>query len=248
MPKAATSRTRIDRPAASSERVHLPKLGAIAVICFATGVGAVVWNAGGKPIPQHAPARAAAAEAPEDLAVSSDGEPEPSGSTGALVEEPTFIVAEGDAGAALTEAAVAPGAVDLGVPPATPFDGARRVEPGRVAYLRCDGLPQRPGPSPCPRDEALEAAVWAILATLPRCAEPPAGLGESDVRLELVPGAPTVVNLRAPRAGVPRLDGPAILGCVAGPLSHVASTLGATKMFVAFRFTLVDASAGAVRK
>lgn len=120
--------------------------------------------------------------------------------------------------------------------------GPRRVEPGRVAYLRCDGVPQRPGPTPCPRDEALESAVWSTLDTLLRCDAPPEGLGESDLRLELVPGQPTAVRLGAVRAGRPRLEGAAILRCLAGPLSHVQTRTGSTRLVVSFRFELVAAA------
>jgi len=251
--KAVTRRAvRIERPSAGAERVPVVRLLAIAAGCFLLGIGAVVLNAGGKRIVVRAPA---AAPPTESAMAESEGVEETAQETAqeaaqetdqharAAAEEasapPAFVIAEGDAGVLAP-----PEAVDAGVevPTATPFAGARRVEPGRIAYLRCEGVPQRPGPYPCPRDEALEAAVWAVLDTLPRCADAPAGLGESDVRLELITGAPTDAKLRAPRPGVPRLDGPAILRCTAGPLSHLATTTGATKLVLSFRFALVDAS------
>jgi hypothetical protein len=131
---------------------------------------------------------------------------------------------------------------EVGGLPAVPHEGPRRVEPGRVAYLRCDGLPRRPGPTPCPRDQALETAVWSTLDTLVRCEAAPEGLGESDLRLELVPGQPTTVRLGAVRPGRSRLEGVAILRCLAGPLSHVRSQLGASRLVVSFRFALVPAA------
>lgn len=238
------------------------RLAAVAVVCFALGVGAVVWNAGGKrlvtraPLPAGHAAQAEPAEAtPSDAPAEADA-PAAADSNGAAPDTdapagdapgtdagdaPAFILAEGDAGAALVAGFEVPDAgADL--PSALPFDGARRVERGRVAYLRCEGVPQRPGPYPCPRDEALENAVWTVLETLPRCADAPPGLGESDVRVEVVPGTPTDVKLRAPRPNVPRLDGPAILRCAAGPVSHLATTTGSTKLVLSFRFTLVDAA------
>ncbi len=243
------------------------RLAAIAAVCFALGVGAVVWNAGGKRLVARAPvpaAHAAQAEpsttrpsddptaaeapAPEDsdgTAPSADAPaangPAANGPGVDAPGAPAFILAEGDAGAALVAGFEVPDAgADL--PSALPFDGARRVERGRVAYLRCEGVPQRPGAYPCPRDEALEDAVWTVLETLPRCAEAPPGLGESDVRVEVVPGTPTDVKLRAPRPNVPRLDGPAILRCAAGPVSHLTTRTGSTKLVLSFRFTLVDAA------
>ncbi len=248
------------------------RLAAVAVVCFALGVGAVVWNAGGERLvtpapvpaghaaqaePTGAPLSDSPAEADAPAAADSNGDaPDTDAPAGAApdtdapagdapgtdaADAPAFILAEGDAGAALVASFEVPDAgADL--PSALPFDGARRVERGRVAYLRCEGVPQRPGPYPCPRDEALENAVWTVLETLPRCADAPPGLGESDVRVEVVPGTPTDVKLRAPRPNVPRLDGPAILRCAAGPVSHLATTTGSTKLVLSFRFTLVDAA------
>jgi hypothetical protein len=82
-----------------------------------------------------------------------------------------------------------------------------------------------------------------VLETLPRCAEAPPGLGETDVRLELARDRPTVARLRAPRPDVPRLDGAAVLRCVAGPLSHLTTASGATRLMLAFRVSLADAAA-----
>lgn len=224
--------------------MSVARLLAIGVGCFLLGIGAVVLNAGGKRIVIRAPA---AAPPVESAASESEALEEAVEQTARAAEAgaehstapPAFVLAEGDAGAVAL-----PEIIDAGaeVPTATPFAGARRVEPGRIAYLRCEGVPQRSGPYPCPRDEALEAAVWAVLDTLPRCADAPAGLGESDVRLELIAGVPTDAKLRAPRPRVPRLDGPAILRCTAGPLSHIATSTGATKLVLSFRFALVDAS------
>lgn len=236
---------RIERPSAQAKRVPVARLLAIGVSCFLLGIGAVVLNAGGKRIVVRAPAATPLAESSnpgsaEVVAPVNETDPPGAAAVQDTTGTPAFVIAEADAGAL----ALMPEPLDAGaeVPTATPFTGARRVEPGRVAYLRCEGVPQRPGPYPCPRDEALEAAVWAVLDTLPRCAEAPAGLGESDVRLEFIAGAPTDAKLRAPRPGVPRLDGPAILRCTAGPLSHVTTTTGATKLVLSFRFALVDAS------
>jgi hypothetical protein len=248
---------RVERAPETRATVVVARAAATGVLAFLAGMALVVWNAGGvRRIPSHAAPRLeqdaapapAAGPAPDDdtelPAAGREAAPEP-----APAPTPGFVVVEGDAGlAAVGSTGDAPSTDDetpagADVPTATPFTGPRRIERGRIAYLRCDGVPQRPGPYPCPRDEALEAAVWSVLETLPRCAGAPAGLGESDVRLELARDRTTVVRLRAPRPDVPRLDGAAVLRCAAGPLSHVATTSGATRLMLAFRFSLVDAAA-----
>lgn len=245
MEKAATRHAqKVVRPAPAHDRVHVTRLAGIALLCFALGLGAVVWNAGGERIAWPVSVQPPTQRDRAPLVLSAElGATPPPTLDGGLADRsaPSFVVAQGDAGADVMREAQG---IDAGVAmrSATPFSGARRLEPGRVAYLRCDGVPQRSGPYPCPRDEALETAVWSVLATLPRCADAPTGLGESDVRLELVAGAPPDLMLRAPRPEVPRLDGPALLRCVAGPLSHVATTTRATRLVLSFRFTLVEAS------
>ncbi len=254
MTGAPSRSPRIERPPAESGRTRAVRATAVGLATFALGLTAAIANADGVRVgARHDPApprvsdgrlpesNEGAADAPDAPAKTAptaatqtpDDAPQP-------VPEPAFVVAEGDAGAAPAETDDT--ASDEGVPTATPFAGPRRVERGRVAYLRCDGVPLRPGPYPCPREERLEEAVWAVLETLPRCAEAPAGLGETDVRLELARDAPPEVKLRAPRADVPRLDGAAVLRCVAGPLSHVTTSSRATRLMLAFRVTLVDAA------
>jgi hypothetical protein len=111
---------------------------------------------------------------------------------------------------------------------------------GRVAYIRCDGVPPSSGPLPCPRDERLESSVWTILERVQTCATGPRQAGEADVRLEFTgPGAPGVVWRDTFPAGTVRLDSEAVLSCVRGPLSRTSQSLGATRMLVSFRFGLV---------
>jgi len=247
------------RPANTAARVAV-----IGALSFATGLAFVVWNAGG--VRRTSP-RVAAPAAPHDSGeapeptdetpsdpqdapeVASAAPDDEAGEAHAPEPTPGFVVVDDDGGVPVrgdvpsSDVPAADLTAESAVPTATPHTGPRRVERGRVAYLRCDGVPQRPGPFPCPRDEALETAVWNVLETLPRCAEAPPGLGESDVRLEFAPDRPTVARLRAPRPDVPRLDGAAVLRCVAGPLSHLTSAGGATRLMLAFRFALVDAAA-----
>jgi hypothetical protein len=258
---------RVERATETRAAVVIARSAATAMLAFLAGVALVVWSAGGvRRPPSHAAPRVEHDASPlisadatsedrsdlvtaeHDAAPTSPAADDPAEPSAETAPTPGFVVVEGDAGLAAVHGAGAAASADgdagagADVPTAVPFAGPRRVEHGRVAYLRCDGVPQRPGPYPCPRDEALEAAVWNVLETLPRCAEAPPGLGESDVRLELARDRPTVLRLRAPRPDVPRLDGAAVLRCAAGPLSHVATTSGATRLMLAFRFSLVDAA------
>lgn len=116
--------------------------------------------------------------------------------------------------------------------------GSLRFRRGRVAYIRCDGVPLQAGPYPCPRDLTLEEQVWGILERVPECPMAPRAPGETDVRIELVPGEPTDVRLLGrPRAGQTELDGPRVLACVR-PLANVRSELGASRLLLSFRFSL----------
>src|SRR5262249_31247332 len=85
-----------------------------------------------------------------------------------------------DAPAPVADARPTPDAITAPAPPAAgtvPHDeppppptaafgpaatGRVAITPGRVAYIRCDGLGDR-----CPRDAAMEQSVWAVVQTLP---------------------------------------------------------------------------------
>lgn len=110
-------------------------------------------------------------------------------------------------------------------------------ERGRIAYLRCEGMPG--GDEDCPRDSAMEDEVWRVLETLPRCATPPTGSGDGDVRLEFTRGGSTDVSIRARAEDrAPHLDGARILDCVAGQLSHVQTSIRASRVITSFRFRM----------
>ena len=107
-----------------------------------------------------------------------------------------------------------------------------------VAYLRCDGVPQRRGPVPCPRDEALEAAAWNAIATVTSCADLPGAEGEADIVIDF-DGSATEVSARDRFASdVVRLDGPRVAACLAPTLGAVRQTMGASRLVVSFRFAL----------
>lgn len=123
-----------------------------------------------------------------------------------------------------------------------PRDWTRLVH-GRIAYLRCEGIPAGEGTpasdaaSGCPRDRELEAQVWRVVDGLVECPSAPTMPGEVDLVIDLAVGAPPEIRTRDRFApDVVRLDAPAVLSCVAEPLGTAASTLGASRLVVSFRF------------
>jgi hypothetical protein len=153
-------------------------------------------------------------------------------------------VAESSEEAAPIETATPPppepdaGASDAGIDAGAP-SVARRFERGRVAYLRCDGVEIANAELPCPRDEELERAAWAILEQLPDCHVGPRSAGIADVRLTLVPGAPVDVRLREPQ-DEGWLDGAPILACLEDDVAGLTTALASTHLVVSFRFSLVE--------
>lgn len=113
---------------------------------------------------------------------------------------------------------------------------ALRVQRGRVAYLRCDGLPR------CPRDEPLENAVWAVIDSLPACPDGPTAPGAADIRLELLgEAAPDVAWRDTFPSTTVRLERDRVMGCVHDALTRTRQTLGSSRLVVSFRFELVAA-------
>lgn len=111
------------------------------------------------------------------------------------------------------------------------------LRPGRVAYLRCDGVPPVAGPFPCPRDEALETSVWSRLAALVRCP----GLdrpGSADVVVDFDGAETPTIRVRDTfGADVVRLDAQALTACTSA-LSEVRTSLRPRRLVVSFRFAL----------
>jgi hypothetical protein len=115
-----------------------------------------------------------------------------------------------------------------------------RVVPGRVAYVRCDGLSASSGPYPCPRDRVLEAAVWDLLDTLRECrgAHPIDDDRDAELRLDFRAGTATDVQLRADAPDQGDLE--AALGrCLTEPLRRIETKLRPAHMVVSFRFQLL---------
>jgi hypothetical protein len=105
-----------------------------------------------------------------------------------------------------------------------------------VAYLLCEGIPHG---RRCPRDEALEGAVWPLLSALPACAAPPETPGEGDLRIDYRLDGPPEIAWRDMFADeVVRLDHDRLLACLREPLRATRQSLGAEHLVVSFRFRL----------
>jgi hypothetical protein len=155
----------------------------------------------------------------------------------AEVEGEVPVIADGPRPEVSTEPDAGP--PDAAVADAGEPAGARTFERGRVAYLRCDGIEIPNAEIPCPRDEELERAAWAILERLPECNVGPRSAGTADVRFVLVPGEPVDVRLREPQDDT-WLDGPPILACLESQTAGLATSLRSTNLVVSFRFSLVQ--------
>lgn len=190
-----------------------------------------------------APAARTSDEHARDEAIVDEGEPdeqtpmaetEPTHELTALAPEPT------DTATPATPAPTTPAPAIVAPTVQSGAVGARVVtlREGRVAYLRCDGLPPQRGPFPCPRDEALERAVWSALHQVERCGAPPR-LGHADVVVDLEgTGAPTIRARDTFPSDTARTDDMALLACVTESLSQVRSVLRARRLVVSFRLVL----------
>lgn len=116
----------------------------------------------------------------------------------------------------------------------TPSDpGELGVHRVRVAYLRCDVGTGRA----CPRDENVEAAVWAIVEGLMACPTPPTTAGSADLRLEYhADGAPEVGWRDTFGPDEARLDRERVLRCLSEPLSATRGSAVGERLIVSFRF------------
>ena len=117
--------------------------------------------------------------------------------------------------------------------------GPVTLRPGRIAYLRCDGVPQRPGPFPCPRDEVLETAVWAALRSVEQCERAPAA-GAADIVVDFEGEHPTIRARDTFPSDTVQTDAAALLACAGDSLENVSTSLSPRRLVVSFRLTLED--------
>jgi hypothetical protein len=118
----------------------------------------------------------------------------------------------------------------------TSAPAGRKLEVSRVAYLRCDGLEQKRGDFPCPRDTALERAGWRILQEIATCQLADPGTGYADVRLDFRRGKRPTVRILLPRKQRPVLKRQALYDCVGKPLTSLTTALDPLYMVVSFQF------------
>jgi hypothetical protein len=152
----------------------------------------------------------------------------------ASAPEPVPAVDEPAAPSVEADAANAPQEVEA---QAQPAGSSRRlqIKPGVFAYLRCEGVPQRRGKYPCPRDRTLEGRMRTIVEALPTCREAQAiPRGRSfEVRLELgAGGAFKELQVKGPNEAAER----AVRACAGPGLRKERTELRTTRMIVSMRF------------
>lgn len=234
--------TLVEEPTAESERPRAGIAFAVAALCFCAGIGGVVALA---PSERQRPAEyvtSAPTATPRVIAPQRPivpvqmPAPEPPASRAASPSSPasSAMPTPTEPTASVAPALAAP--VEAQAPSVA--NAELTVIQGRVAYLRCDGLSAEGGRSPCPRDAALERAVWSALEVLPGCA-PHLARGGADVRLDISRGQRTEVRV-IPIAGSPEptLDPQRVYACVGRSLTKLTTTLDPIYMMVSFRVAL----------
>jgi hypothetical protein len=124
----------------------------------------------------------------------------------------------------------------IGQPVKTRAPAGRKLEVGRVAYLRCDGLEQTHGDYPCPRDSALERSAWLTLQQIATCQLADSGIGYADVRLNFKRGKIATVRILLPFKQRPVLKKQAVYECVGKQLTSLTTALDPLYMIVSFQF------------
>lgn len=243
---------RIEVPSAREDELPMRSLIATSIACALSGL-VVAYALAGRDAP-HPPAAFDAA-LDEDALDASALSPEPPGAPhpadagahehAAPAPEPAAppdvmpeaiaarddLVAKSEARAEIA-ALPEPSSTPDSAPPAAA--SKLRVVPGVFAYLRCDGLPQRRGRYPCPRDRTLEGAIRKAIEALPSCREAHAiARGAFDVRLEIgAAGTVEELHVRAPSDGAER----AVRACAGPALRKEHTALRPTRMIVSMRF------------
>lgn len=111
---------------------------------------------------------------------------------------------------------------------------ALEFAPGRLAYLVCEGVALRAGPYPCPRDPALEEAVWSSLRGLAECLPQPRS---GDIRLRFEADSGPALEIRAiPRAPETTIRESELRRCTGNSLTELRQGLNAERLVVSFRF------------
>lgn len=121
---------------------------------------------------------------------------------------------------------------DSAAPP--PTSGTpTRLEMGRVAYIRCEGAPD----GACPRDVGLERRAWDAIRGIERCDGLVGALGEADLRIVFDGGRYSGIGFRDFDRNA--LDTERLRTCVEASARELRTTHPASRLTVAFRFSLV---------
>lgn len=201
-----------------------------------------------EPEPAPPPPTAAAPVPPDNAAIAAADAGAPSVATNAPVaaavsHEPDAAIAIATEPASDVEPApieVAANAADApaqpeAAPDPPPDPRHLEIKPGVVAYLRCEGVPQRRGKYPCPRDRALEERIRVILEALPSCRDSAAiPRGRSfELRLELgASGGFKELLVKGPNEAAEK----AVRACAGPALRKERTDLKSTRMIVSMRF------------
>lgn len=176
--------------------------------------------------------RAALAERADEAREAASAGPAEDPGEAPAVPEPPVPQAVVDAADASAPAQVAP--FDAGSTSSS--GGVAEVVEGRVAYLRCEGLPNVPPAGPCPRDMSAEAKVWDAIRALPNCPALADRSGHSDVRVVFDGARVSGLGFR----DLPdELDRESVRGCLEPMLERVRTGLGTSRMTASFRFELI---------
>jgi hypothetical protein len=114
----------------------------------------------------------------------------------------------------------------------------RRVQRGAINYVRCDGLERHRQGTPCPRDRALEAAVWSSLQALPQCRNADPGWGEAELRLTWRRGTAPQLDLKPSAGDRGTLNWRAVSKCAGPTLTKLRTHPKMQRSVVTFRFGL----------
>lgn len=222
--------TTVRIPNAAEDAFPWVKTALAGLVCGALGLGLAKYgmeedrtgeSGEGEPVLANVPMAEEPTEAPTETAPVAQEAPDAAVAEDAFVEPDAFVVP----------------VVAVTAPPVG--GGSHTVRRGRVAYLRCEGVPQRPGPFPCPRDEALENAVWAALDTTLTTCGTLAGQGEADVVIDFDHMDTPTARMRDTFASdAVRVDADAVLSCSQAALANVRTAFHPRRLMVSFRFTV----------
>ncbi len=235
----------IRQPSAREDRPAITSTSIVGAVCLGTGLW-VAHATMAHPVPVPSAAESVEfAGAPSDVEVVDEPEPQTEPEPETEIEPEPEPATEPEVEIPTTTTPTTTTTATTTTPPPAPLPRRpgpiTRVRHGRVAYLRCDGAPQAPGPFPCPRDAALEAMVWAAIDQTLDC-DPALPPGQADLVVEWDREAGASAPMITTRDTFPdeaiRTDAAALLACVSPSLSSATTIITGDRLRVGFRFEL----------